>query len=145
MVDRAIIRIDRVSPDNWVNSATNILSFSDDFVMQNDPRFVPNTYEGVGMKYDHEWHDITIVFDSDTDVFDPYIVDDNPNLVIPDFVVDFTVVIIATQVVATERWTYTHGQAYVRDRREGEIEEGRERQTFEYRFIAWGDRAITYP
>ena len=143
MVDRAIIRIDAVRVP--AGSATNILSFSDDFVMQNDPRFVPNVYEGIAIKFDHEWHDITIIFDSDTDIFDTYIDDDGPNPVIPSLIVDFTVVTIATQAVATERWTYTANQTYIRERNEGEIEEGRERQTFEYRILAWGDRAISYP
>ena len=143
MVDRAIIRIDqvRVPPGR----AYNILSYSDDFVMQNDPRFVPNTYAGVAMKFDHEWHDITIVFDSDVDIFNTYIIEGGPNLPIPSFIVDFTVVIVATQAVVAERWTYTPHQIYVRDRRMGEVEEGRERQTFEYRLIAYGDRTITYP
>ena len=143
MVDRAVIRIDVIRVP--AGTATNILSFSDDFVMQNDPRFVPNTYEGVGMKFDHEWHDLIIVFDSDTDIFDAYIDDDGPNPVIPSLIVDFTVVIIATQAVVTERWTYVANQTYIRDRGEGQTEEGRERQTFEYRILAWGDRAISYP
>lgn len=143
MVDRAVIRIDAVSTP--AGSSTNILSYRDDFVMLNDPRFVPNVYEGIGMKFDHEYHDITIIFDSDTDIFDNYIDDDGPNPVIPSFIVDFTIITIATQTVATERWTYSVDQTYVRDRREGEIEEGRERQTFEYRIISWGDRTISHP
>lgn len=145
MVDRALLRVDRVSPDNWANITTNILRYDDNFMFQNDPRLVPNTYEGIGMKFDHEWHDITLVLDSDTDVFNPYIDDDGPNIVIPNFVVDFTVIVIATQAVVTERWTYTHDSVYVRDRREGTVEEGQERHTFEYEFIAYGDKLISYP
>lgn len=143
MVDRAVLTIDAIRVP--AGTATNILRVDDDFVMQNDPRFVPNTYEGIAMKFDHEWHDITIIFDSDTDIFNAYINDVGANPVIPSLIIDFTVVIIATQATATERWTYTHDQIYVRDRREGEIEEGRERQPFEYRLIAYGDRTISYP
>ena len=143
MVDRAVIRIDSVRTP--AGTATNILSFDDDYIMQNDPRFVPNTYEGVGMKFDHEWHELTIIFDSDTDIFDNYIDDDGTNPFIPSFIVDFQVVIVGTQTQVTERWTYTTNQTWVMERNDGKVEEGQERQPFEYRLLAYGDRTISYP
>lgn len=143
MVDRAVIRVDAVRTP--AGTATNIVSFRDEFIMQNDPRFVPNVYEGVGMKFDHEWHELTIIFDSDTDIFDNYIDDDGPNPVVPSLIIDFTIVVIATQAQATERWTYTGNKIYVRGRDDGEIEPGRERQPFTYELIAYDDRTISYP
>jgi hypothetical protein len=143
MVDRAVIRVDSVRTP--AGTSTNVVSFRDEFIMQNDPRFVPNVYDGVGMKFDHEWHQLTIVFDSDTDIFDNYIDDDGPNPVVPSLIVDFTVVIIATEAQVTERWTYSANDIYVRGRGEGEIEAGRERQPFTYELIAYDDRAISYP
>ena len=143
MVDRAVIRIDAVRTP--AGTSTNIVSFRDEFIMQNDPRFVPNTFEGVGMKFDHEWHELTIVFDSDTDIFDTYIDDDGPNPTVPSLIIDFTVVTIATEVQETERWTYTGNKIYVRNRDDGEIAPGRERQPFTYELIAWDDRTISYP
>ena len=143
MVDRAVIRVDAVRTP--AGTSTNILSFADEFITQNQPRFVPNVYEGVGMKFDHKWHELTIIFDSDTDIFDNYIDDDGPNPVVPSLIIDFTIVVIATQAQATERWTYTGNKIYVRGRGDGEIEEGRERQPFEYRLIAYDERDISYP
>ena len=143
MVDRAVLRIDAVRTP--AGTSTNIVSFTDEFVMQNDPRFVPNTYEGVGMKFDHEWHQLTIVFDSDTDIFDNYIDDDGPNPVVPSLIVDFTVVVIATEAQVSERWTYDADHIYVRGRGDGGVESGRERQPFTYELIAYDDRTISYP
>lgn len=143
MVDRALLRIDSVTTP--LGSSTNIVSINEEFIMQNDPRFVPNTYEGIDIKYDHEWHEITIIFDSDTDIFDAYIDDDGPNPVIPTFRIDMTMVVIATQTEVEERWTYTPNKVYVMNRNEGRIEEGSERQTYEYRLLAYDDRTVTFP
>jgi len=142
MVGRALKTIDRVVTP--VGTSTNIVSVSEEFVMQNDPRFVPNTYEGISMKFDHEWREIIITLDSDTDIFDTYIDDDGPNLPIQSFRIDFTMVIIATQTEITERWTYPANQVYVMDRREGRIEEGDERHTFEYHFLAYGNKTVSF-
>jgi len=141
MVDRALLTIDSVITPT--GTATNIVSVREEFIMQNDPRFVPNTYEGVGMKFDHEWRQITIIFDSDTDIFDNYIDDDGPNIVIPTLTINFTMVNIGTQATQAEQWTYTNNKIWVMDRREGMIAEGSERQTFEYIILAYDDKTIT--
>ena len=141
MVDRALLRIDGVTVPT--GTTTNIVSIREEHVMQNDPRFVPNTHEGVGMKWDHKWREITIVFDSDTDLFDGYIDDDGPNLPIPTFRIDMTMVVIATQTQVSEVWEYCPDQVWVTDRPEGRIEEGSERKTFEYHLLAYGDKTVT--
>ena len=140
MVDRALISIDRVTTPS--GNCVNIVSIREEFVMQNDPRFVPNTYEGIGMKWDHEWHEIMLTLDSDTDIFDAYIDDDGPNPVIPTFSITMTMVVIATQTQVTETWTYHPNRVYVMDRPEGRIEGGSERQTFEYHLLAYDDKAV---
>lgn len=75
--DLSHIRTDLVTTPT--GTATNILSVREEYVMQNNIRFVPNVYEGVDMKYDHEWREVFLTFDSDTDIFDAYIDDDGPN------------------------------------------------------------------
>jgi len=143
MVDRALLRIDSVTTPS--GSSTNIVSIREEHIMQSDPRFVPNTYEGIGMKWDHKWRELIIVFDSDTDIFDAYIDDDGPNPVIPTFRVDMTMVVISTQNEVSERWTYAANSVYVSDRPEGRIEEGSERQPFEYHLLAYNGRTVSFP
>lgn len=143
MVDRALLRIDGITVPT--GTTTNIVSIREEHVMQNDPRFVPNTHEGVGMKWDHKWREIIVVFDSDTDLFDGYIDDDGPNLPIPTFRIDMTMVVVATQAQVSERWTYHPNNVYVSDRPEGRITEGSERQTFEYHFLCYNGRTVTFP
>lgn len=143
MVDRALLRIDSVITPS--GTSTNILSFSEEHVMQSDIRLVPNVYEGIAMKYDHRWRELTLIFDSDTDIFDAYIDDDGPNPPIGSLQIDMTMIVIATQAQVTERWVYCADKCYVMDKREGEIEEGRERQTFEYRILCYDDKSVTWP
>ena len=142
MVDRALLTLDSVTTP--AGTTYNIVSIREEFVKQSDPRFVPNTYEGIGMKWDHEWREIVVVLDSDTDVFNPYINDVGRNPAIPTFRIDMTSVVIATQAQVAERWAYANNQVWVTDRPEGRIEEGSERQTFEYHFLAYGDRTVTF-
>lgn len=142
MVDRALLRIDSCTTP--LGTATNILDLREEFIMENDPRFVPNTYEGIGIIYNHEWHELILTFDSDTDIFDAYINDDGPNPVIPTFRIDLTMVVISTQTEVSERWTYTPSKVYVTERDEGRIEEGSEHQTFDYHLLAYDDRVVTF-
>lgn len=142
MVDRALLHIDRATTPSGFSM--NIISLREEHVMQNDPRFVPNTYEGIGMKWDHKWREIILTFDSDTDIFDAYINDDGPNPVIPTFSIRMTMVIIATQTEVTETWTYCPSKIYVVDRPEGRIEEGSERQTFEYHLLAYDTKTVAF-
>ena len=142
MVDRALLTLDSCTTP--VGSSVNIVSVREEFVMQNDPRFVPNTYVGIGMKWDHEWREIVLVFDSDTDIFDAYINETGQNPPIPTFRIDMTSVVISTQVTVAERWSYTANKIYVIDRPEGRIEEGSERKTFEYHLLVYDDKTVTF-
>ena len=141
MVDRALLTLDSCTTPT--GTSVNIVSVREEFVKQSDPRFVPNTYEGIGMKWDHEWHEIILVFDSDTDIFDAYINEVGANPVVPTFRIDMTMVVIATQTQVSEVWTYHAEQVWVTDRPEGRIEEGSERKTFEYHLLAYGDKTVT--
>lgn len=141
MVDRALLTIDGCTTPT--GTSVNIVRIRDEPVMQNDPRFVPNTYEGIGMKWDHEWLEIILVFDSDTDIFDAYINEVGPNPAIPTFRIDMTMVVIATQTQVAETWEYHANQVWVTDRPEGRIEEGSERKTFEYHLLSYGNKTVT--
>ena len=141
--DLSHIRTDLVTTPT--GTATNILSVREEYIMQNNIRFVPNVYEGVAMKYDHEWRELVLTFDSDVDIFDAYIDDDGPNPVIPTLIIDHTMVNPQTQVEETERWSYHANSIYVRDRMPGDIVEGRERNTFEYHILAYNTKTVSTP
>jgi len=141
--DLAHIRTDSVTTPT--GTATNILSVREEYIMQNNIRFVPNTIEGVGMKFDHEWREIILTFDSDVDIFDAYIDDDGPNIALGALQIDHTMVDVATQNELTERWAYTANRIYVSDRPEADIEEGRERNPFEYHLLCYDTKTTTWP
>lgn len=50
--------------------ATNIISFKEEFVMNVTPQFMPNTFQGVDVLETAKWRRLTIIIDSDSDVFD---------------------------------------------------------------------------
>lgn len=125
-------------------TATNILNMREEFVFQSDARFVPNVYEGIGMNYDSEWHEITLTFDSDTDIFDAFINDTGANTALGSLVIQMTTIVIATETEVTETWTYTGNSIWVMDRPRGEIEENRERKPFEYQLLAYNDKTVVF-
>jgi len=120
--------------------AVNILSFKEDFVMRRTPQFVPNTYQGVGLKQDEKYRVLTVVVDSETDVFDSMM-----NIIAAqaaagtDFLADFAMDDTAGTV---ETWTYEHAKTYMSKREEGRINEATGRETIEYTFISYGTKSI---
>ena len=50
--------------------ATNVISFKEEFVMNVTPQFMPNTFQGIDVLETAKWRRLTIVIDSDSDVFD---------------------------------------------------------------------------
>lgn len=121
-------------------TAENIVSFKEEHVMNITPQFVPNTFQGVDVLQRAKWRELTIVIDSEHNVFDAY----------------FTVVaanaIIATAVVATfdvadgagttETWTYITSKSWVTRKDFGRIEDGARRNTTEYKLLMYGTKII---
>lgn len=115
-------------------TATNILRFSDDFIMNMTPQFVPNTFTGQDLKQDQHYRILTTVVDSENAIFDPYISVTAANAVIPagNIVVVFT---LADGAGTARTWTYTSAVKYVINRREGEVHHDVLRDTIEYQVI----------
>jgi len=127
-------------------TATNIVKFSDEYMMQMTPRFVPNTFEGVDLKQDQQWRILTFVLDTEADIFDIYVDITTANTVIPpNFVVTFT---LADALGTTETWTYSGGTnavAYIINRREGRYHADVPRDTIEYQILTTCDRTVARP
>jgi len=140
------VKIMRIDNFTRGNIATNILRYEDDFVMNMTPQFIPNTFQGLDLKQDQHWRILTIVVDSETDIFDAYIDITTANTVIPaDFHVDFT---LADGAATSEVWTYSGGDpvvAYIINREQGRIDDDVDRDTIEYRILVACDKAITHP
>jgi hypothetical protein len=97
-----------------VGGCTNVLSFMEEHIMEITPQFVPNTFQGPDVKQDHKWFVLTIVVDSETNIFDtPHhriTAANNPFTVL---YVDF---ILADGSATRERWTYQASRSYVLSR-----------------------------
>ena len=121
----------------------NILSFKDDFIMVHTVQTVPNTFQGVGLKQDEKHHVLTVVVDSETDIFDSMM-----NIVAAqaaagtDFLATFTLDDTAGVV---ETWTYEHAKTFMMGREEGRINEASGRETIEYVFVSYGSRVVSQP
>ena len=122
-------------------TATNILSFREDFVMNFTPQFIPNYYSGLGVLEKAKWRVITFTLDSDSDVFDASFDVDSANTAIgTSFIVKF---VVADAAGTVETWTYTHGSSYVQRKEFGRIEDGATRNTTEYTILMYGTKAVT--
>lgn len=122
-------------------TATNILTFKEDFVMNMTPQFMPNTYQGLGMLEKSKWRQITFTLDSDSDVFDAsYSVVAANSALGTSFIATF---VVADAAGTVETWTYTHGDSYVQRKEFGRIEDGARRNTTEYTIYMFGVKAIT--
>lgn len=131
--------------DNFTrgNAATNVLRYSDEFVTQMTPQFMPNTFQGLDMKQDQHWRILTLVLDSESDILDAYIDITTANTVIPaNFYVETT---LADGLATTERWTYAGTVNYIISRREGTVHADVPRDTIEYRIITECCRTISHP
>ena len=104
-----------------IGSCTNILSFTEEHIMEITPQFVPNTFQGVDVKQDHKWWLLTFVIDSETNIFDaPHLQVTAANVAFnTDFYIDF---ILADGAATLERWEYTPDRAYVMNRNEGKTD-----------------------
>jgi hypothetical protein len=125
------------------NICTNVLRFRDEYVMQMTPQFIPNTFEGLDLKQDQKWRLLTVVVDSETDIFDTYFSVQAVNAVIaPNLIVNFT---LADAAGGTRSWTYSGGtpeMTYILNRREGNISDDLPRDTIEYQIITTCDKAV---
>ena len=124
-----------------VITAENILSFSDELVMNITPQFVPNYFLGVDVLEKAKFRRLTIVLDSDNTPFDANY-----------FVAAFNVVVAGTIVVtfmeadgegSTEIWTYEAAESWVEKKEFGRIEDGARRNTFTYSIVCFGTKLIT--
>ena len=124
-------------------TATNILSFDEDHIMNITPQFVPNTYQGLGILERAKWREITIVFDSDSTVFDASwgIIVAN-SAIGTSFIVTFNIANATSQL---ETWTYTFTESYVTKKEPGRIEDGASRNSVEYKILMYGSRVINWP
>lgn len=136
------MRIDNVTIG--ADICTNVLRFRDEYMFQMTPQFIPNTFEGLDLKQDQKWRLLTIVVDSETDIFDAYFSVQAANVVIPvTLSVTFT---LADAVGGTRTWTYSGGSpamSYIINRREGNISDDLPRDTIEYQIITTCDKAVS--
>lgn len=126
-----------------IGICTNVLSFVEDYVIEITPQFIPNTFQGADVKQDHKWWVLTIVVDSETNIFDtPHhriVAANNP---FTTLTVDFT---LADGAATVERWTYEASRSYVMNRNEGKIDMDTDRNTIEYQILVYGTRGVTHP
>jgi len=133
------MRVDSVT----VNAvpATNVLKFSDEFVMEMTPQFIPNTFQEQDLKQDQHWRVLTFVIDSECAIFDGYFGVTVANTVIPaNTAVDFT---LADGAGTTRTWTYSSAVGYMLNRREGETHHDIPRDTTEYKMLINCNKAVT--
>ena len=122
-------------------TATNILSFREEFVMNITPQFMPNTYTGLGVLEKSKWRLITVTIDSDSDLFDAsYTVEAANSAIGTSFIVVF---VTADAAGTAETWTYGFASSWVQKKEYGRIEDGARRNTFEYQILMYGTKAIT--
>lgn len=121
--------------------SVNILGFKEDFVMNMTPQFVPNTYQGVGLKQDEKYRVLTVTVDSETDIFDSMMnITAAQAAAGTEFLADFTMDDTAGTV---ETWTYEHAKTYMSKREEGRINEATGRETIEYTFLSHGTKSVS--
>jgi len=141
----SVLRVDTLHIPTETD-AVNILSFRDDYTMQMTPRFIPNTFEGLDLKQDQQWRVLTILLDSEADIFDTFIgVQAAGTIIDANFYVDLT---LADAAGTTERWTYSGGTpqvSYILNRREGTVHADVPRDTIEYQILTTCDKTRTRP
>lgn len=122
-------------------TATNVLDFREEHVMNITPQFVPNTYQGLGILERAKWRELTIVFDSESTVFDAsWSVEGSNSALATAFTVKFNV---ADASGTEETWTYTHSESRVTRKEDGRIEDGADRNRVEYGVLMYGTRTIS--
>ncbi len=122
-------------------TATNIIGFREEHVMNIVPQFVPNTYLGLGVLERAKWRQITFTLDSDSDVFDASFSVTAANTALgTSFIARFNVANAASTV---ETWTYQNAKSYVQRKENGRIEDGAGRNSVEYTILMYGTKVIT--
>jgi len=122
-------------------TATNILSFKEDHVMNIVPQFIPNTYQGLGVLERAKWRVITFTLDSDSDVFAASWGITTANTALgTSFIVTFDV---ADALGTVETWTYTFTKSWVQRKENGRIEDGASRNSTSYQILMYGTKIIT--
>ena len=118
MTDRTYLGINKITVN--VSDETNILDL-DIWAVTDDLnedlvkiRFTPATIEGVGAKQWAKGWLIKVVHDGYSDVWDPYIKQDDDNVVLPAFTVVFDTV--EEGGADTEIWTFEANKCYVANR-----------------------------
>lgn len=127
-----------------VGDCTLVFRFKEEFVMEIEPQFIPNTFQGLSVKQDHKWRLLTIVVDSETNIFDGAIevTAENDPFLAGNFWVEF---VLADEPATVERWAYQPTLSYIIDRNEGRIHADIERDTLEYVILTYGTKTITHP
>ena len=124
-------------------TATNILSFKDEFRMKFYPQFIPNTYPGVSIVEHEKYRVLTIVIDSESDLFDADFEVEDENTSIGTQLIVNLIADTEVNVGVAETWTYDEDNSYIQRREFGRIEDGAPRNTIEYVVVTWNGRAIT--
>lgn len=137
------LRVDAVSI-GAPNFITNILRYSDEFVTNMTPQFMPNVFPGLDMKQDQHWRILSVVLDSESDLFDGFFIvtTANPNFPINNLDVFIT---IADGAGTIEGWQYTGGAnriLYGINRLHGRYDDDVERDTIEYQFFSVCDKTF---
>ena len=148
-VNEEAIKTMRVDNFTIGNACVNVLRFEDEFIMNMTPQFLPNYFQGVDLKQDQQWRVLTIVVDSETDIFDTYIDITTANSLLPaNFYVTFTLATYSGGAGIVERWTYSGGlprTCYILNRLPGRIDDDVDRDTLEYQILTTCNRAVTHP
>jgi len=121
-------------------TAENILSFKEEHVMNMAPQFVPNTFQGVDMLQRSKWRELTIVMDSENDVFDLNFFAAAANVAVATTIV--ATFDVADGLGTTETWTYEISKSWVTRKEFGRIEDGARRNTTEYHVLMYGTKLI---
>lgn len=125
------------------DTTENVLSFRDEFVMKMTPQFIPNRFKGVGLKQDEKFRRLTVVLDSETDVFDEMLKIESAQVVAAD---EFEVIFVMDDAAGTtETWAYTVANTYMSKREEGKADDTSGRNTTEYHFITYGAKSVAQP
>ncbi len=124
-------------------TAENILSFKEDHVHNMTAQFMPNVPQGVDVLQKAKFRRLTLVLDSDSNIFDLNFKVAADNVFIgTTIVVTFDMAIAATAAAISESWTYITDKSWITKKEFGRIEDGVKRSTFEYQIICYGTKVI---
>ena len=132
-----ILRINNVTTPT--GATTNVYRFKEEHMMQVTPQFIPNLYQGAGVLQLHKWRILTIVIDTETNVFDIGLEIIAANDPFATFSANFTL----TDGV-TEIWTYEANKCYVFNRGEGRYDAEAGRKTIEVQILSYGSKIVTH-